>query len=203
VRDILVSPMQRSAVRISNRAFHIYYKNIRHLPTLHIFPANLLTRLYQFSFGHDWPADSVLCLIFIRIFSAIGLGILTACLYASELLGFWPLSIVRYSKKNIKGTQRVGNWICFRPQVKGWEIHTLLGPSIRKWLRVALSNGPNRVGISHPFTWGRKQIQFPTRCVPSVLFLEHRTMDKVQKPGNSECYTASSEPFRIYMFICI
>jgi hypothetical protein len=27
---------------------------------------------------------------------------------------------------------------------------------------------------------------------------EHRTIGKVQKPGNSECYTPSSEPFRIY-----
>jgi hypothetical protein len=25
-------------------------------------------------------------------------------------------------------------------------------------------------------------------------------MDKVQKPSNSECYTPSSEPFRIYLY---
>jgi hypothetical protein len=32
-------------------------------------------------------------------------------------------------------------------------------------------------------------------------FLEfvHRPVDKVQKPSNSEFYTPSSEPFRIYM----
>jgi hypothetical protein len=28
-------------------------------------------------------------------------------------------------------------------------------------------------------------------------------MEKVQKPSNSECYTPSSEPFRIYMKIII
>jgi hypothetical protein len=31
-------------------------------------------------------------------------------------------------------------------------------------------------------------------------FLECWTMDKVQKLSNSECYTLSSEPFRIYLF---
>jgi hypothetical protein len=30
------------------------------------------------------------------------------------------------------------------------------------------------------------------------MSLEYRTMEKVQKPSNSECYTPSSEPFRIY-----
>jgi hypothetical protein len=34
-----------------------------------------------------------------------------------------------------------------------------------QWLRLALSNGPNRVGVSHPHIWIRKQIQFPWRCV--------------------------------------
>jgi hypothetical protein len=31
---------------------------------------------------------------------------------------------------------------------------------------------------------------------PIFLTLEYRTMEKVQKPSNSECYTPSSEPFR-------
>jgi hypothetical protein len=35
----------------------------------------------------------------------------------SELLGFWTLSIVQYSR-NYK-TERFRNWICFHPQVKG------------------------------------------------------------------------------------
>jgi hypothetical protein len=35
----------------------------------------------------------------------------------SELLGFWTLSIVRYSRN--QRTQRSGSWICFRPQMRG------------------------------------------------------------------------------------
>jgi hypothetical protein len=31
--------------------------------------------------------------------------------------------------------------------------------------------------------------------------LEYRTMEKVQKPSNSVCYTPSSEPFRIYLCV--
>jgi hypothetical protein len=43
---------------------------------------------------------------------------------------------------------------------------------------------------------GRKQIQLPKRrAFPPP---EYRTMEKVQKPSNSMCYTESSEPFRIY-----
>jgi hypothetical protein len=39
-------------------------------------------------------------------------------------------------------------------------------PQTVQGLRLALSNGPNRVGVSHHVTRGRKQVQFPTkRCV--------------------------------------
>jgi hypothetical protein len=31
-----------------------------------------------------------------------------------------------------------------------------------------------------------------------VMLLEYRTMDKVPNPSNPECYTPSSEPFRIH-----
>jgi hypothetical protein len=51
------------------------------------------------------------------------------------------------------------------------------------------------------FIWGRKQIQFPKRHV--FYSLEYRTMEKVQKPSNSMCYTPLSEPFRIYKIIYI
>jgi hypothetical protein len=37
------------------------------------------------------------------------------------------------------------------------------------------------------------------RNVVFFRFLEHRMMDKVQKPSNPECYTPSSEPFKIYI----
>jgi hypothetical protein len=40
----------------------------------------------------------------------------------SFLLGFWTLSIVRNSIN--KETQRFGNWICFRPQVRGGTYST-------------------------------------------------------------------------------
>jgi hypothetical protein len=67
--------------------------------------------------------------------------------------------------------------------------------SLRKnhW-RLALWKGPSRVDVS-PVTSGRKQIQFPKRCV--LWFLDYRTMGKVQKSSNSECYTRYPEPSRI------
>jgi hypothetical protein len=36
---------------------------------------------------------------------------------------------------------------------------------LKNWSRLSPSNGPNKVGASHPFTWERKQIQFPKRFV--------------------------------------
>jgi hypothetical protein len=41
--------------------------------------------------------------------------------FCLESLGFWTLSIVRYSR--IKKTQRFGNSHCFRPQVRGGGRH--------------------------------------------------------------------------------
>jgi hypothetical protein len=38
----------------------------------------------------------------------------------SELLGFWTSSSVRNSKYKKKNTQRFGNWVSFRPQMRGW-----------------------------------------------------------------------------------
>jgi hypothetical protein len=72
---------------------------------------------------------------------------------------------------------------------EGRKIPTLLGPletTNLKWLRLALSKGPKRVGVSF-LTWGRKQVQFPKHSV--YQYLESRTMDKVQKPSNSVLYT--------------
>jgi hypothetical protein len=43
----------------------------------------------------------------------------------SESLGFWTLSIVRNSK--YQKTKRFGNWICYRPQVRGGDTY-LEGP---------------------------------------------------------------------------
>jgi hypothetical protein len=55
----------------------------------------------------------------------------------SESLGFWTLSINRNFK--YKRKQHFGNWICFCPQVSGRLVQQL---------RLALSKGPNRVGVS-------------------------------------------------------
>jgi hypothetical protein len=74
------------------------------------------------------------------------------------------------------------------------SLRKLISVTIVRWLMLALSKGPNRVGIS-PHNWGRKQVQFPKR---SVFY--NWTMDTVQEPSNSECHTPSSEPFRMYKF---
>jgi hypothetical protein len=58
-------------------------------------------------------------------------------------------------------------------------IGVFLGNRHRR-LRLALSNGPNRIGIPL-HSWGRKQIQFPKRNV-----FCNRTIDTVQKPSNSK-----------------
>jgi hypothetical protein len=53
----------------------------------------------------------------------------------------------------------------------------------------------SKTGSFSILRWGEKRIQFPKRRV--FYFLVYRTMEKVQKPSNSECYTPSSVPFRI------
>jgi hypothetical protein len=47
---------------------------------------------------------------------------------SSELLGSWTLPIVRFSRSQKK--QRFGNWICFRPQVRGEDTYSV--GSLRK-----------------------------------------------------------------------
>jgi hypothetical protein len=52
-----------------------------------------------------------------------------------------------------------------------------------QWLRLALSKGPNWVGVfSPPFSWGWKQFQFPKHRV--FYFLEYWTMEKSKKSSN-------------------
>jgi hypothetical protein len=69
----------------------------------------------------------------------------------SGLLGFWTLAIVCYSRKH-KRTQHFQKLYMFLSLGEGWETPSLLGPldraNLHHWL--ALSNGPNRVGVSHP-----------------------------------------------------
>jgi hypothetical protein len=40
---------------------------------------------------------------------------------SSESLGFFTFSVVQYSRDN--KTRRFGNWICFRPQLKGKDTY--------------------------------------------------------------------------------
>jgi hypothetical protein len=74
----------------------------------------------------------------------------------SELLGFWILSIIQYSKNY--GTQCFGNYICFCARVRG-ETPILLGPlerdNLNHWSRVCVSS----------LTWGWKEIHFLRCCV--------------------------------------
>jgi hypothetical protein len=43
-----------------------------------------------------------------------------------RITGFWTFSIFRYSRE--QKTRRLGNCVCFRPEVKAEEIPTQLGP---------------------------------------------------------------------------
>jgi hypothetical protein len=60
---------------------------------------------------------------------------LHAYIYLTELLGFWNF-FHRPDSREYE-TRRFGNWICFRPQVKGEKIPTQLGPlertSLNHW----------------------------------------------------------------------
>jgi hypothetical protein len=64
-----------------------------------------------------------------------------------------------------------------------------------QWLRLALSKGPNWVGVFFPPSpEDEKRSSFR-----NVVFAlpRTRTMEKVQQPSNSVCYTPSSESFKI------
>jgi hypothetical protein len=63
-------------------------------------------------------------------------------------------------------------------------------------LRLAISKRPNRLGVSLSSPGNGNRSSF--RNVVFSSYLEFWTMDKVQKPSGSECYTPSLEPFRFY-----
>jgi hypothetical protein len=68
---------------------------------------------------YTWRFGSWTC------FCLQGTGCYLCC--QSGLPGFWTLSIVQCSKEHWS-TQRVGYWMLFRPQVRGWGTRTLLSP---------------------------------------------------------------------------
>jgi hypothetical protein len=85
--------------------------------------------------------------------------------YITQKYWVFRLSIVRYSNK-----YSISETGCFLPQMTEWETPILSGSLERanlqvQWLRLVLSNGPKRVGVTHPITWGWKLMQFPKRCV--------------------------------------
>jgi hypothetical protein len=61
--------------------------------------------------------------------------------------------------------------------------HTVLSFRPGPVIEVCPFYGTQQSRCLPPFTWGRKQIHFPKRCV--FFYLEFRTMDKVQKPSYS------------------
>jgi hypothetical protein len=98
--------------------------------------------------------------------------------YNTELLGFWTLSIVRYSRKIGDTTFRKLD--LFPSSGKGGKTPTQLSPLERvQWLILALSKGPNWVGVFPPLPEDGNRSSF--RNVVSSIFLEYRTMEKVTK----------------------
>jgi hypothetical protein len=69
---------------------------------------------------------------------------------------------------------------------------------IFQWLRLAHLKGPNRGGnfLQSPEYGNRPSF----RKIVFSSYLEFWTVDKSHKPSDSECYTPSSEPIRIYWY---
>jgi hypothetical protein len=99
------------------------------------------------------------------------------------LQGFWTLSIVWYSKNTHKkhnvsetGSVAVIRWGGGRHLLPWVSRNHSIGPT------------PHLRTETHPVS---EQLR-------SVVLLEYKTVDNVQKPCNPECYAPSSEPFIIY-----
>jgi hypothetical protein len=78
---------------------------------------------------------------------------------------------------------------CFSESLGFWTLSIVRNSKYKKTQRFG-----NRICFRQV-----KQIQFPKRCV--FLYLELQTMDKVQKPNNSERYTPSLESFRLCLLL--
>jgi hypothetical protein len=68
-----------------------------------------------------------------------------------------------------------------------------------QYIRLALSKGPKRVGVSLPSPEDGNIYSFGNVVFSSDF--EFRTVDEVHKPRNSECYVPSSEPIRFYLYL--
>jgi hypothetical protein len=96
--------------------------------------------------------------------------------------------------------QRLGNWVCFRPQVQERGHLFYLSSSERANLNHLdpiiedSSKGPNRVGV---FSTHLNMETHPVSERGFAGYIEFRMMDKVQKSSDSACYTSSPDAFRI------
>jgi hypothetical protein len=90
--------------------------------------------------------------------------------------------------------QCFGNWICFRLQAIAGRHLICWVPGSLIWL--ALSKGPNIVAVSTPSSQDRNWSRFWSIAFPN--YLEYRTMHKVHKLSDSECYTPSLEAYRLH-----
>jgi hypothetical protein len=89
----------------------------------------------------------------------------------------------------------------FTPSGESRQTPTLLG-SVEKgnlihwtqWLGSTLSKGPNRISVFVSSSEDGNRSYFRKVTFPS--YLEFRTMAKVQKPSDYQCYKLSLEPFR-------
>jgi hypothetical protein len=139
-----------------------------------LYKTSLLTESWSLLIANVLPHCTPIFPLYNRIYIlskiiASGFQTVLTMVYKSRKQWFWTESILRYFKGH-EITQGFGIWIYFR------------------WLRFALSKGPNRVVVSHPLTWGQKQIQFPKCCV-MLRSSEYRTTDKVQWPSNPKRLT--------------
>jgi hypothetical protein len=127
----------------------------------------------------------------------------------SLLLSFWTLSIVRISTNRKHNVSETGSVSVFR---RGEGTYSTEKP------KACLSTGDARTKEGQPLASPveRQAFGFSVEYVPPprlktetdplsetlcFLFVEIRTMDKVQKLSSNECYIPSSEPFRMYFSV--
>jgi hypothetical protein len=97
-------------------------------------------------------------------------------LWQHNTRNYWVFGICPSSSilQKARKTHRFGKWICFRPQVMGWQT-TLLDPlhrdNLNHWM-LTLCNGPNRICVWH------------SKLANSFIYrlLEHRRWRKSKNP---------------------
>jgi hypothetical protein len=73
---------------------------------------------------------------------------------------------------------------CYVYELKNQEFSQ---ESLDQWLRLSYSKGPNRVGVFLPSPEDGNEFSF--RNVVFSSYFEFRTVEKVHKPNDVECYT--------------